>query len=216
LDIGPSQSPYVIIPCTYTPQQESTFELNFASETNQDFNLEICSDPWSYTSLPGKWTKGTAGGCPEDSTFGNNPQFQLKILKPCDLQIVLTQPSSKSMKIIGFYIFKTALGKVSSVGDCEVLAVGEFVDIEEGRSFLLSCDSSLPHPSMILSHSYAHSITHSHTLTHITVSARFRVAEMGMYTVVPCTLNSGEEGDFELTVFASLPSCDVFIKLLAL
>eukprot|EP01102_Stenamoeba_stenopodia_P016279 TRINITY_DN566_c1_g6_i1.p1 TRINITY_DN566_c1_g6~~TRINITY_DN566_c1_g6_i1.p1 ORF type:complete len:626 (-),score=92.89 TRINITY_DN566_c1_g6_i1:58-1860(-) len=175
LDLEAGKS-YVIIPCTYLPQQETTFVLNIATEFSQDWNLEVCIDPWSFVSVPGEWRGITAGGCPEDPTFSKNPQYQVKVLKPCELRIVLTQPSRPQLNIIGFYVIKTVLGSIVSFEENEIAAVGEFVDLEE-------------------------------------VSAGFSVPEMGMYTIIPCTLNPGDEGSFELTVYANLPSCDIFIRL---
>jgi len=71
------------------------------------------------------------------------------------------------------------LGALSSFEESEVAAVGEFVDLEEGSI----CLFTVPQAS-------------SHFIPK--VSAGFYVPEMGMYTIIPCTLNPGEEVFFPL------------------
>lgn len=125
---------YVVIPCTFSPGEETTFRITIHSD--DDIKIEELSpnDEWTFVTQKGEWKDKSAGGCPKFPSFLNNPQFVLKADEPTHAVILLSQTEKTSdFDSINFYIFETksVKGKLTAVTPKDVIAKGEFAKISE-------------------------------------------------------------------------------------
>jgi hypothetical protein len=95
---------YILIPCTFDPGQEASFQVNIYSNTYA-IELELI-DEEKLSRLQGEWKGKSAGGCLNHPTWRFNPQFVVKITKPVKLRIQLEQNPGNRIQFIGFYIIK--------------------------------------------------------------------------------------------------------------
>jgi hypothetical protein len=108
--LDPAPYPYVVVPCTFKPEQEAEYSLSLFSKS-PDFldvvTLQPAPDDYIELEMKGEWKGITAGGCLNQSTWRNNPQFQLKTDKKANMWISLSVPNKDNKEIsIGFYIVK--------------------------------------------------------------------------------------------------------------
>ena len=82
-----SDAPYILMPCTYEPGQESSFTLVIRSDDadddgKPDFSFEPVRprDDWVQTELKGSWSElNGGGGSPGTAGFAQNPQLHLRV-----------------------------------------------------------------------------------------------------------------------------------------
>lgn len=123
---GPAR--FAIIPCTFSPGQLSTFQMQVVSA--KGVTLEELSDG-TEVSVSGEWAGKTAAGCLNDPiSFKNNLQYHLKLSADHTLQFKQTQSSDNSGALVsqGFYIFKTKNGKRKfKIGKDDLVAKSGFI-----------------------------------------------------------------------------------------
>ena len=97
-----AKSKYVILPCTFEQGSESTFSVTVFSDSN--VKLQPLQDA-KEVSITSEWKDGEAGGCVNNPTWRENPQFFLIMKQKAKVAITLEQydPVCKS---IGFYVTK--------------------------------------------------------------------------------------------------------------
>jgi len=79
---------------------------SFLSKGSSSIKQQLSQEGWSHVEAYGEWSENSAGGSWGHETWTVNDQFQLKVLRPCNLVVVLTQISIHldSPQAIGFYI----------------------------------------------------------------------------------------------------------------
>ena len=118
---------YTIIPCTFHPNQESTFTLSVFSD-------EACAFlpanyAWKSLSFDNHWKHETAGGCFDFATWRNNPQFEFQ-----------AQASSKGVCIIEQFVDVNKRGKLNSIG-CYLVKQndpGQYIWQESAKEHILT------------------------------------------------------------------------------
>jgi hypothetical protein len=108
--LEPAPYPYVVVPCTFKPEQEAEYSLSLFSKSPEFVDvvtLQPAPDDFIELEMKGEWRGVTAGGCLNQSTWRNNPQFQLKTDKKASMWVSLSVPNKDNKEIsIGFYIVK--------------------------------------------------------------------------------------------------------------
>jgi len=111
--LEPATYPYVVVPCTFKPEQEAEYSLSLFSKSPEFLDvvtLQPAPDDYIELEMKGEWKGITAGGCLNQSTWRNNPQFQLKTDKKADMWISLSVPNKDNKEIsIGFYVVKAPI-----------------------------------------------------------------------------------------------------------
>jgi hypothetical protein len=99
---------YVIVPSFFEAGIVSEFYLRVYSKHPMTALKELTQEQ-TASGLSGQWTKGvSAGGCPNFSTWRQNPQYYLKVTAPkAQLTLALEQTQVADMPAIGLYVFKT-------------------------------------------------------------------------------------------------------------
>ena len=97
---------YVIIPCTFSPKNLASFDLQLVS--TKLLQLEELSDG-SEVAVSGEWKGKTSGGCLNDPIpFKHNVQYRLSLKSEHSLIFKQSQSSESGTLVSqGFYIFKT-------------------------------------------------------------------------------------------------------------
>jgi hypothetical protein len=99
---------YVVIPANFEPGTLNKFQMTVFS--TEKITVSPLSKEQPSLQAASKWSKasGTAGGCPNNSTWRQNPQFSLSLTKPTKVNVVLEQPSVKPEAALhaGYYILK--------------------------------------------------------------------------------------------------------------
>lgn len=125
-----SSGTYVLIPCTFEPNIEGRYLLSVAGP--EGLSVKLISEQWSCTTVEGEWRGPTAGGCRNHATWVNNLQYQLKVLQPCNIVVILAQGiDEEDPRSIGFYVTRSslALERTSSTDNDE--AKGLFTSADE-------------------------------------------------------------------------------------
>jgi len=104
----------------HTFADDGTFWMEFSDFHQQFNNLVVCrllSDQagvrWQKHVFEGKWTKDSAGGCVNHSTWENNPQYALNVKGNNQIYLSLSQPDCRMWgerqykDAIGFDVFNT-------------------------------------------------------------------------------------------------------------
>ena len=117
-----SDIPYIIIPCTFHPNIVMGFRMvvellelmsgTGSSRTRIDKVLQLvpCNSEWRKKCVQGYWTTDFRGGCINESTWLQNPQFALTISEDSNVAVVLTQILPDN--VIGMYLIKTDEAKM--------------------------------------------------------------------------------------------------------
>eukprot|EP00005_Dracoamoeba_jomungandri_P009369 CAMPEP_0174275856 /NCGR_PEP_ID=MMETSP0439-20130205/60067_1 /TAXON_ID=0 /ORGANISM="Stereomyxa ramosa, Strain Chinc5" /LENGTH=1280 /DNA_ID=CAMNT_0015368027 /DNA_START=30 /DNA_END=3869 /DNA_ORIENTATION=- len=101
---------YVIIPCTFDPEQEAPFTLDVLSD--KPVHLKELGAIEAIT-LQGEWTAHTAGGCMNHTSWRDNNQYFIYAHKDVDFTLKLKQIGGEES--IGFYILTSSKGKRRTV-----------------------------------------------------------------------------------------------------
>ena len=99
-------STYVVIPCTFNPGDETGFTICFSCEGEISLAPLPPSQEWKYISCTGSWEGRGAAGCRNHPSCPSNPQFLLRVRRPGDVTILLSQPQAKFDQV-GFYLLTT-------------------------------------------------------------------------------------------------------------
>lgn len=157
----------------------------------------------------GEWLGRTAGGCKNNATCAQNPQFLVKVKQQTEITAVLYQslaPLTKGSLApdqIGFYVFKTkgphplenwrvvvrsqALAPVEKKLKLEKLPPADFV---AKSAFSSTREGS---PLQVMS---------SHSRIAV---AKFTLSPSSLYALVPSTFDAGRDGPFSLVLFSDAP-----------
>lgn len=104
----PAREPYVVIPCTYKAGEERDWTLTITADSSITLSPKFEND-WKIQTVEGEWTKETAGGCRNNATFLDNPQYLLTIpqgsVEP-HARIMLFQREKEDFEPISVYIVK--------------------------------------------------------------------------------------------------------------
>lgn len=98
--------PYVLIPATLDPNEESTFKVKIVSDAPLTAQLISKEQEWT-NSILGEWSGDTAGGCPNFDSFVRNPQYLLNVSQQTKVSILLLQDKLEEFDPISFYVIKT-------------------------------------------------------------------------------------------------------------
>jgi len=99
---GPGK--FVVMPSTFSPAQETTFELKAVTTSASITPVK----EWVVCSSQGEWRTGQCGGCCNSITWKENPQIPLNAPAQVNLTIVLST-ADDSKKPMGFYVFNPQL-----------------------------------------------------------------------------------------------------------
>ncbi|KAM9968554.1 hypothetical protein ACTFIW_007704 [Dictyostelium discoideum] len=179
---------YVIIPATFEPNQEGSFELdvtatsdNIGGQYNSNNNIklsEIKGDrDWRIISDRFEWRGSSAGGSFSGSsaTWKDNPKFFFETTQTSNTTIVLGKLSDIPKETyIGFYIFKA----------------------DKNCPFI-----SLTANNLYSKTSFVNGIEVVHTQQQM---------PPGCYIIVPCTYDSRQEGSFTLTCYSDCQQGSIY------
>lgn len=155
-----SEVPYIIIPCTFHPNIKMGFRITVellqfmeAGSTRirilKVLQLFPCNSEWRKKCAQGYWTTRFRGGCINEPTWLNNPQFALTISQKSKVAIILTQILPEN--VIGMYLIRTEEAKVltQTPKDCEFFEASQFpkrsyetsiqFDLEPGIYIIVCC-----------------------------------------------------------------------------
>ena len=96
---------YVIIPCTFKKGVQCEFRLLFKSKVEFTIQAVKAEKEYRITSQQGKWEGSSAGGCKNNPTVANNPQFSLEAKRGV-ITITLSQTQKDEFDSIGLYVAK--------------------------------------------------------------------------------------------------------------
>eukprot|EP01133_Synstelium_polycarpum_P007449 gene7449-8715_t len=173
---------YIIIPATFEPHQEGTFELEVApSEVGTTLRLaEIAPDrDWRSVQASFEWRGDTAGGSFSGSsaTWKDNPKFLFEIGSTATVTIILGKEADVAKDIyIGFYIFRA---------------------VDKNMPYVNLTAANLISKTNFLN---GNEVLHSQSLA------------PGAYIVVPCTFDSRQEGGFSIMAYSESPLSMIDLK----
>jgi hypothetical protein len=110
---------YTIIPSTFQPKLAGSFQLSVHSNSPIYLKPLPSRARWSQFFVDGAWKGLSAGGCRNNASWGNNPQFELILPSREPIQrivIVLSQEASSAMAAIGFYVISCQTGQIVGKG----------------------------------------------------------------------------------------------------
>ncbi|KNC54730.1 calpain B [Thecamonas trahens ATCC 50062] len=93
-----ADTPVLIIPSTYHPDVEASFELIVKAPGVPDAQLALDHIPrsweWHEAAVGGAWTPHYSGGCQNNQSWQLNPVYCLDITKPTTITITLATPKT--------------------------------------------------------------------------------------------------------------------------
>lgn len=105
---GNKEETYLIIPCTFNPQELGKFTLSVFNKSNKRMELKEAENPYTEEIIANKWSYDSAGGCFNFSTWRNNPQFELSTPNDAEVVIILEQEDKIPYSSIGAYVIETS------------------------------------------------------------------------------------------------------------
>eukprot|EP01128_Nolandella_sp_AFSM9_P008629 TRINITY_DN5316_c0_g1_i1.p1 TRINITY_DN5316_c0_g1~~TRINITY_DN5316_c0_g1_i1.p1 ORF type:complete len:1053 (+),score=344.21 TRINITY_DN5316_c0_g1_i1:69-3161(+) len=97
--------PYVLIPCTYDPGEETKFHVSFEASAEVTARLISSEQEWPK-SIQSEWKGESAGGCPNFDSFVKNPQYKFTVTKQTQMDILLLQTEYEEFDPVSFYVLK--------------------------------------------------------------------------------------------------------------
>mmetsp|Transcript_13243 Transcript_13243/g.37629 ORF Transcript_13243/g.37629 Transcript_13243/m.37629 type:complete len:845 (+) Transcript_13243:43-2577(+) len=124
--LSPGQA-YVVIPCTFNPGEETGFTISFTCVGDIRLAPLPPGNEWKYIHCTGKWDGRSAAGCRNSPNCHDNPQFLLRVRRPGDVTILLSQPKTE-FDVIGFYVLTTkdSEGKLTDLPSSDIVVKSEF------------------------------------------------------------------------------------------
>lgn len=105
-----SQSPYKVLPMAFKPSDQTGFKLSVYSE--KPVKCKLLGDGTDYPDYPfeshcvSEFTPAKSGGCKNNSTWRNNPQFEIAVREECDVALLLgDSPSGGCGDCLGMYLY---------------------------------------------------------------------------------------------------------------
>lgn len=125
---------YILIVATFEPNVIGRFSVALLTD-NSAVNLTPLVG-LNLVSVTDSWTVDSAGGCLNSPTWIKNPKALLTVRKACTATLVLTRHKdakpATEIPFIGFYVFKSDRGGVSSLRKVDVVCkTKNFVDAVE-------------------------------------------------------------------------------------
>ncbi|KAL6074619.1 hypothetical protein QOT17_004017 [Balamuthia mandrillaris] len=135
MEVEGTELPYIIIPCTFDEGEAGSFRLTVTSNS-APILLEGLTKrrKWDEAIAEGQWTEETAGGCKNNLTFVNNPQFLLSLEKKTDVNVTLLQSEKDDFDSLGLYIIQCedrVTKKLVNVTNESVVSKSRFASHEE-------------------------------------------------------------------------------------
>eukprot|EP01130_Rhizamoeba_saxonica_P007419 TRINITY_DN3002_c0_g1_i1.p1 TRINITY_DN3002_c0_g1~~TRINITY_DN3002_c0_g1_i1.p1 ORF type:complete len:1270 (+),score=375.17 TRINITY_DN3002_c0_g1_i1:27-3836(+) len=140
-DLLKTKNQYVIIPCTFDPNQEGGFKVVIESEATVSAQLLSPKSNWKLNL--GGWTDETAGGAPGSEGFTRNPQYLLSLKKETKVEFTLLQTESEDFDGIAVYVVKAPSKtnqKLVKIGPKDIVANSEF-ESENESTFSATLES---------------------------------------------------------------------------
>ncbi|KAL6076589.1 Constitutive triple response 4 [Balamuthia mandrillaris] len=133
LTLEGSEVPYIVIPSTFNPESECKFTMTFTSEGVIGLEPLSPSKEWKHVSVEGEWAGKSAGGCKNNPTCPNNPQYLLQVTEPTVAHMLLVQNDKTEFDHIGFYVAKTGSPtvKLVKISTSDILGKAEFASCRE-------------------------------------------------------------------------------------
>lgn len=147
--------PYVIIPCTFKAGEERNWTLTISSsEEVRAVPFSSKSNNWHIKTIKDSWTDETAGGCKNNASFVDNPQYLIRVDKDdTPLRVLLLQHELESFDTISTYLIRTQDGdgkqvKLSKIDNKDIVCKGEFgsdtesyvtTKLSQGNYVLIPC-----------------------------------------------------------------------------
>ncbi|KAJ8011591.1 hypothetical protein DPEC_G00059840 [Dallia pectoralis] len=149
--------------------------------------------------MGGCWVKGhSAGGCRNNSSYGSNPKFWLRVREKGDVLVSLLQQRLCSRKTALRYTQSPAEGSSTQHQHHQAIALHMW-KVEKKR-FNLSRTLNCPPCASTHCHAYEREVVlHTHL-------------DPGFHLLIPSTFLKGGEGSFLLRVFSSTPTSLSAIK----
>ncbi|XP_076837586.1 calpain-10 [Brachyhypopomus gauderio] len=177
-----------------TEFQQDFDEVTVGYPISDDFHLQSI---YTGSSLPhtkhmcGRWVKGhSAGGCRNNSSYGNNPKFWLRVGEAGEVLMTLLQCRWSSQRS---YTQLPPGGSKSTAQHTQYQAIALHVWKVDRKHFNLV--QTLNAEPCASSHTHAYE---REVVVHTHLSA-------GLHLLVPSTFTQGAEGDFLLRVYATSP-----------
>jgi hypothetical protein len=149
----------------------------------EDSFVPAGTEPWDKKAASGSWSGSSAGGCMNNPTWPENPQYGFRLLgapgKRSRVFIHLSQDDVRPQggkgftKALGFYVLraKELTAKITSITDESSIVYRGSFNFDREVSLELSLECGVP----------------------------------GGYVIIPCIFDSGVEGNFRLVVFGESP-----------
>eukprot|EP00824_Muranothrix_gubernata_P001354 TRINITY_DN11523_c0_g5_i1.p1 TRINITY_DN11523_c0_g5~~TRINITY_DN11523_c0_g5_i1.p1 ORF type:complete len:773 (-),score=112.36 TRINITY_DN11523_c0_g5_i1:96-2309(-) len=144
--LEPSDTPYVLVPCTQNVGEEGPFTIVVYTDTPIPVLPVSTELEWKHAAIEGCWSDTTMGGSWHFSSWRENPQIMLSVDRPTRMFIVLSQPELEGggthapLHCIGFCVLrgeKNQTRKLVFRGD-DVVARSRFATSRE-----VSCEVKL-------------------------------------------------------------------------
>lgn len=200
--------PYIIIPCTFKPDVNASFELFANSKTEGECILAPCTHKWNNITLRDDWKGKSAGGCRNNPTWVNNPQFYLRVLKPCNILIIAQQPTEKPSSH-GFYVFDSSgspTGNIFYQEETKLVTKSIFIDDEEvWKELDLYVEKKEEAVDFVETDSSKDAERRERAHTRIMDLDQIEQAKLAFvakqYTIVPCTFDPRVERPIVMSVY---------------
>jgi len=175
----------------YTFENDGTFFMrfeDFLKNFNRIYVLRLMTDSegevWQKYNFHGQWKGETAGGCTNNPTWFNNPQYSLTITQPSTK--VFINLSQHDLR----YVLKTNPGHYNKQYDPVGLVVFQNNDPQYKKT----------------SYSPQERVSTSLFCGMRDLSLEFTATQTGHYIILPCTFAPRIELPFELCVYTQHPS----------
>jgi hypothetical protein len=187
--LEPSETPYVLMPCTFEPELEGQFVLTLHCDDLDDdgvpdFDMVPVGPPkdWYSATVSHAWAGELAGGARSHDTWRNNPQFYLVPSARSRVFVFLDLPglgqgrTGADGEVVGPPIQLCVargdgMARLAQVGAGNLCAESEFFQ-DDGLSLELSLG---------------------------------KATRKAPYVIIPCTYTPGDEGRFSVSVYAEHP-----------
>eukprot|EP01127_Copromyxa_protea_P012816 TRINITY_DN3368_c0_g1_i1.p1 TRINITY_DN3368_c0_g1~~TRINITY_DN3368_c0_g1_i1.p1 ORF type:complete len:647 (+),score=146.86 TRINITY_DN3368_c0_g1_i1:631-2571(+) len=132
--LAASPNPYVIVPVTFIPGDESPFILQLKSNVTVEATPIAKQNEWP--TIEGEWTSSTAGGCTNFSSFSKNNMYLCRIKNQTKATFHVSNVKASAISdSISVYVLR-APGegqKLREYNSNLLVASGQFVSSHEGH-----------------------------------------------------------------------------------